>query len=355
MEQQPPPPPHVQEKSAGDHVLKTPLWVVVVRGFQILISVIILGLCADLMHDAYIAEEGFSLAVALFTWVGVAYILLTEKVSSLHSAYHIVAVLVIDGLLMILWLAAFASMAALRASYVYDVTVGDCSDDGSLLDSKTCTTTRRSLEHLEKRNNVILFKSGLAMTAAIAGLGALMWLLFIASFVWTLLMFLRGRKQGRFALSSTSPASPSNNYQMENKVAESTPMSPQTYPSQTQPQPPPVAFHETQSQYQQPPVQHQQQQGYAPQGQPYQQPQSPYQQQQGYPPPQEQQNFGQYPPQQQHQQQPYQQPVQPQVTGQSQPVSTAYGSELDGQSPYHGHPPVSPPPQQYQQPYPPQN
>ncbi|KAK7393914.1 hypothetical protein QQX98_013300 [Neonectria punicea] len=343
MEQQTQPPPHHQEKPAGDHVLQTPVWVMVIRGFQILISIIILGLCASLMHDAYIAEEGFSLAIALFTWVGVGYIIATEKVPSFRGAYHIVAVLVIDGLLIVLWLAAFASMAALRARYVVDVTVGDCVDDGSLLDSKTCSVARS----LEKRNNVILFKSGLAMTAAIAGLGALMWLLFIAAFVWTLLTFLRGRKEGRFALNTAAPASPSNNYQMENKVAESTPMSPQTYPSQTQPQPPPVAFQE--NQYQQ-----QQQQGYAPQGQPYQQPQSPYQQQQGYPPPQEQQNFGQYPPQQQ-QQQPYQQPIQSQMTGQSQPVSTAYGSELDGQNSYQGHPPVSPPPQQYQQPYHPQN
>lgn len=75
---------------------------------------------------------------------------------------------------MILWLAAFASMAARRASYVYTVSVGDCTDNGDLLDSKTCSTAR-SLEHLEKRNNVILFKSGLAMTSAVAGLGALMW------------------------------------------------------------------------------------------------------------------------------------------------------------------------------------
>lgn len=61
MEQQPQ--PHHQEKPAGDHVLKTPVWVMVIRGFQILVSIIILGLCASLMHDAYLAEEGFSLAV----------------------------------------------------------------------------------------------------------------------------------------------------------------------------------------------------------------------------------------------------------------------------------------------------
>lgn len=158
-------------------------------------------------------------------------------------------------------------------------------------------------------------------------------------------------------MSSTTPATPNNNYQMENKVAESTPMSPQTYPSQTQPQPPPMAFQDAQGQYQQPPMQPQQP-GYPPQGQPYQQPQSPYQQQPAYAPPQDQQNFGQYPPQQQ---QPYQQPIQstqpisPQMTGQSQPVSTVYSSELDGHNQYQAPAAVSPPPQQYQQPYPSQH
>ncbi|KAF7544298.1 hypothetical protein G7Z17_g10073 [Cylindrodendrum hubeiense] len=258
-----------QEKPAGDHVLETPLWVTVLRGLQLLLSVIILGLCADLMHDAYLPEEGFSLAISLFTWIGVAYIVLTEKVPSLRQAYNIIAVIVVDGVLMILWLAAFASMAARRAKYVYDVTVTNCSDDGSLFDSKTCS--RKRAMDLVERSNVILFKSGLAMTAAIAGLGALVWLLFIACFVWTLIMFLRGRKEGRFAMGSTTPATPNNNYQMENKVAESTPMSPQTYPSQTQPLPPPVAFQDAQGQYQQPPVQHQQPVGYPPQDQPYQQ------------------------------------------------------------------------------------
>ncbi|KAH7156664.1 hypothetical protein EDB81DRAFT_397774 [Dactylonectria macrodidyma] len=329
-----------QEKMRSDNVLQAPLWITALRGLALFISVIILGLCATLMHDAYLPEEGFSLAMALFTWFGLGYILVTEKVRSLNSAYNIIAVIVIDGLLMVLWLAAFASMAALRAGYVYDVNVSNCVDDGSLIDSTTCTVSKRALV---ERNNVVLFKSGLAMTAAIAGLGALVWLIFIACFVWTLLGFLRGRKEGRFAMGSTT-ATPNNNYQMENKVAEATPMSPQSYPSQTQPQAPPVAYQDTQYQQQQPG-------GYPPQGQPYQQPPTPFQQQQGAYPPPDQQNFGQYPPQQQ------QQPIQPQMTGQNGPVSTVYSSEMDGgQHPYQAPTTVSPPPQQYQQPYhPPQN
>lgn len=52
-----------QPEGEKTHVLVTPLWVFVTRIFQILISVIILGLAADLAHDAYLDEEGLALAV----------------------------------------------------------------------------------------------------------------------------------------------------------------------------------------------------------------------------------------------------------------------------------------------------
>lgn len=324
------------EKVESNHVLQTPLWIVIIRGFQFLISLIIVGLCGRLMHDATLDEEALSLAIAIIAWIVIAYALFTEKIPSLQNAYHIIAVLSLDALMMVLWLAAWAATAVRRAKYVVPVNAYGCVDDGSLTDSKTCNIFKRDGE------NVILFKSGLAMLAAVAGLGALVWILFIVTFVWTLVMFLRGRKEGRFAVNLAASSSPSNNYQMETKVNEGQPM---VQPVQPQGVP--------QQQYQQQPVQGQfvpqQQQQYPPQGtpSPYQPAQSPYQQQGAYPPPaapyspqdqqyQGQQNFGQYPPQQ------YQQPTQHQ------------GSELDGQTNYSTPPPaaVSPPPQP--QPYPPQ-
>ncbi|KLP05419.1 uncharacterized protein Y057_5615 [Fusarium fujikuroi] len=305
------------EKVESNHVLQTPLWIVIIRGFQFLISLIIVGLCGRLMHDATLDEEALSLAIAIIAWIVIAYALFTEKIPSLQNAYHIIAVLSLDALMM---------------------------RDGE---------------------NVILFKSGLAMLAAVAGLGALVWILFIVTFVWTLVMFLRGRKEGRFAVNLAASSSPSNNYQMETKVNEGQPM---VQPVQPQGVP--------QQQYQQQPVQGQfapqQQQQYPPQGtpSPYQPAQSPYQQQGAYPPPaapyspqdqqyQGQQNFGQYPPQQ------YQQPQHQgsELDGQTNystpppaavsPPPQHYGSELDGQTNY-AHPPasMSPPPQP--QPYPPQ-
>lgn len=90
---------------------------------------------------------------------------MAEKIASLHKFYNVVAVLVLDGFLLFMWLATFAAAAAKRARYVYDVDVSSCYDDGSLISSKTCV----------RKRDVILFKSGLAMFAAVAGVGALVW------------------------------------------------------------------------------------------------------------------------------------------------------------------------------------
>lgn len=104
------------------------------------------------------------------TWIIVAYIVLTEKIPSLRHAYHVVAVLALDAFLVILWLSAWAAMAARRAAFIYHVNVNGCFDDGSAINSKHCIYKR----DIEKRD-VLLFRAGLAMTAAIAGLGALVW------------------------------------------------------------------------------------------------------------------------------------------------------------------------------------
>ncbi|KAL2675623.1 hypothetical protein Neosp_011813 [[Neocosmospora] mangrovei] len=339
------------EKPQGDHVLQTPLWIMIIRGFQFLISLIIVGLCGRMIHDAYLDEEGFSLAVSVLTWLAVAYVVFTEKIPSLRGAYHILAVLIVDGLLIILWLAAWAATASRRSKYVVPVTVGDCYDDGSVVNSKSCDVVFKRAIHTKR--DVILTKIGLAMLSSIAGLGALVWVLFIATFVWTLLMFLRGRKEGRFAVGTSGTGTPTDNYQMENKISEAQPMN--APPQQFQGQPQPQQFQQPAPNGQFAP---QQQPQFSPQPTPapayqqppYQQPQSPYQQQGAYPPLRlltllRTSSSNNNSSKQQPQQAPYQQPA-PQT----------YGSELDGQNQYTAPPPaVSPPPQQYQQqPYAPQ-
>lgn len=102
---------------------------------------------------------------AVITWVVVAYILITEKIRACYEAYHILAVVILDGLMMVLWLATFAAVAAKRAEFTVNVSVDGCFDDGSSFNSKTCF----------RKRSIILFKSGADMLSAIAGLGALVW------------------------------------------------------------------------------------------------------------------------------------------------------------------------------------
>ncbi|KAL7939779.1 G-protein coupled receptor protein [Trichoderma chlorosporum] len=281
-----------QPENESDHVLVSPLWVFVCRIFQILISLIILALAADLMHDAYLNEEGLALAVAIITWLTTLYAILSERLPTLHHIYHVVAVIVLDGVMMVLWLSTFAAVAARRASFVFHVQVNGCVNDGSLFNSETCF----------KKRDVILFKSGGDMLSAIAGLGALVWLLFIATFAWTLYSFLIGRKAGRFLFDHES--APVQTIAMEPKQDQQAQQQQTLVPPQGAAQPNP--------QY---PPQGQYPQDQYPQGQyppqtaspsPYAPAQSPYQPQTAYsPPPQDQQAYGQYPPQQYQQPQAY--------------------------------------------------
>ncbi|KAG6019782.1 hypothetical protein E4U41_003108 [Claviceps citrina] len=249
-----------EKHSPSHHVLKTPVWVTVVRGFQVFFSLVILALAGTLMHDLYLDEFGFAVATSILTWVIVFYAITTEKITSWQKAYHVVAVLALEAFLVVLWLATFAAAAARRATFVVPVSVSSCYDDGSAINSKTCAW-KRALE-LERRD--ILFKSGKAMFSAIAGLGALVWLLSIATFVYTLVMFLRGRKEGRFPIGYGVSDGTEPTYQMGPKTEQTAPMmatqQQQQKQQQQQPiqpqhtsdyQPTPVSQHSPQSPYQQ--------------------------------------------------------------------------------------------------------
>ncbi|QPG95165.1 hypothetical protein C2857_007756 [Epichloe festucae Fl1] len=217
-----------EKHSTSSHVLETPIWITVIRGFQFFLSLVVLGLAGRLMHDLYLDEFGLAVATAIITWAILFYVISTEKITSWQKAYHVIAVLVLEAFLVILWLATFAAAAARRASFTVPARVSGCFDDGSAVNSKICFRKRE----IEKR--AYLFESGQAMFSAIAGLGALVWLLFIATFVYTLVMFSRGRKEGRFPFGSAS--STGNTYQMEPKIEQAAPVMMQQQQQPIQPQ-----------------------------------------------------------------------------------------------------------------------
>ncbi|KAK1759880.1 hypothetical protein QBC47DRAFT_438125 [Echria macrotheca] len=164
----------------NQYIQQTPTWVVIVRGLQIFFALIILGLCAYLIHGKAMDANVFALVVCLMTWVVSAYSLLSEKIPGLHSLYQIWAVLSLDLLMAIFWLSSLGANAAQRASFKYDVDVSYCYNDGSAVNSNYCVVRKRDLA----RRAAVAGPAGLACMSAIAGLSALMMLLFVATLVF---------------------------------------------------------------------------------------------------------------------------------------------------------------------------
>jgi hypothetical protein len=51
------------EKETPSHILATPLWILVLRGFQVLMSLIILAMAGKLVSDVTIEENALALAM----------------------------------------------------------------------------------------------------------------------------------------------------------------------------------------------------------------------------------------------------------------------------------------------------
>jgi hypothetical protein len=195
-------------EASKDHILVSPRWLLIVRGFQALLSLVVFAMAATIISDVYWDAPGFALATAIITWIILAYIILSEKLPVLKPYYHAFAAVVLDGFMVILWLSAFATVAASRARFRFDTSVSSCYDDGSFVNSMTCSRKRAD------ETGVLLFSTGQALLSATAGIGALVWLLFIASFAWLLKGYLAGRKDGRFPFTKNDDMESGNSYPM---------------------------------------------------------------------------------------------------------------------------------------------
>lgn len=107
----------------------------------------------------------------MFTAIVVGYTLITEKVHGANGAYNIWAVLSLDFVMAIFWLASLGSNAALRAAFTQDVNIESCYNDGSAVSSNHCTISRRSIN----KRGAVAGSVGLSVMSAIAGVSALVW------------------------------------------------------------------------------------------------------------------------------------------------------------------------------------
>ncbi|KAK1775856.1 hypothetical protein QBC45DRAFT_421134 [Copromyces sp. CBS 386.78] len=154
---------------------ETPIWHVVVRGFQIFFGLVIAGLAGYLIHGYLMDAVAFGLVCSLFTWIICIWSLVSEKVLSARKAYNIWATLSLDLFMVILWLASMGANAANRATFTVNVNVEGCYDDGSSISAHHCTVVKRG---------AVASKGGLAMMSGIAGLSAVQMLLFVATFAY---------------------------------------------------------------------------------------------------------------------------------------------------------------------------
>ncbi|KAK8113708.1 hypothetical protein PG999_005777 [Apiospora kogelbergensis] len=189
----------VRARKHGYEIIPTPVWVLVVRIFQIVLSVIAIGLAGWWIHGLYLNELGFVIACVsavlsaplgspptntplgkqcVFTWIVSLYNILSEKASGCRPGYNTWATLSLDGLLVVFWLAAMGATASARTSFKYSVTA-TCTSDGSAINSGHCDILRRYTETVG-----VATQGALAILSGLAGICALTMLLFVASFAY---------------------------------------------------------------------------------------------------------------------------------------------------------------------------
>ncbi|KAI4599768.1 hypothetical protein KJ359_001504 [Pestalotiopsis sp. 9143b] len=160
----------------GKTIIPTPTSVLVARIFQLVLSVIVVGGAGWFIHGLYEDSLGFAIVCSLFTWIIFVYALVTEKAPSCHGAYNTWALLALDGVMIVFWLAACGAVAKKRADFSIPVEA-DCVSDGSAVNSGHCTIT-------SKRAVGVASYAALDVMSAVAGISAIIMLLFVATFAY---------------------------------------------------------------------------------------------------------------------------------------------------------------------------
>lgn len=265
----------VRARKHGYEIIPTPAWVLVARIFQIIFSIIAIGIAGWWIHGLYLNELGFVIACVVFTWIVSLYNILSEKAAGCRSGYNTWATLSLDGLLVIFWLAAMGATASARASFKYSV-VASCTSDGSAINSGQCDVLRR--RYTDDTVGIASYVA-LDVLSGLAGVCALVMLLFVASFAYVCHFFRLSytaanavpdlEKQNGTGGGVPTAAAPG--YSM-NSGTEMTPQAPapQQGVSYGTPQPQPQYQYQVQQQQQSPVTQQNPNLGYAQPAQPAQ-------------------------------------------------------------------------------------
>ncbi|KAI1265204.1 hypothetical protein F5Y18DRAFT_61684 [Xylariaceae sp. FL1019] len=158
----------------GKTLIPTPKWFIGLRVAQIVISLIVVALAGFFIHGYYADCLGFAIVSGLFTWIIAVYAILSEHNASCRRAYNTWAILSLDFVMIIFWLASLGANGAFRAAFTTSVTAS-CTDDGSTLNAGHCVVYKRY---------AVATQVGLGALSGVAGVSAIMVLLFIATFAY---------------------------------------------------------------------------------------------------------------------------------------------------------------------------
>ncbi|KAI0486680.1 hypothetical protein F4859DRAFT_309917 [Xylaria cf. heliscus] len=217
----------------GETLIPTPKWFIGLRAAQIVVALIIVALSGYLIHGYYADPQGIAIASGIFTWIIALYAILTEHSAGCRSGYNTWAILSLDFLMIVLWLASLGANAAFRASFVVPVNA-DCYDDGSTVNAGHCVIYKRE---------AVAGPTGRAVISAVAGISAINLLLFVATFAYVAHFFrLEWAKHSSSDVEKVSNvAAPTNqhqtlvNQQQPQWAQQQQQHQPATYPTQTPP------------------------------------------------------------------------------------------------------------------------
>ncbi|KAJ6780614.1 hypothetical protein PWT90_03498 [Aphanocladium album] len=192
---QPPPIHHYSIRG-----LETPKWLLIVRILQFVISLAILSLSAAILSaDVLIlALLGMSdpaalgVAISVLTWLVLLYAVLTEKLHVLRKLHHVVVVMALDSIMLVLWLSTWALTAARRGA------IDPLMKQANMDANKKCDSSYGGnyygfYDNCADKKTARAYKWRGDAAAAVAGLGALEWILFIVTFAWTVAGYARAR------------------------------------------------------------------------------------------------------------------------------------------------------------------
>jgi len=181
------------------HVLPLPPWTIALRGIQLFVALVILGLAAYGLHLYPFDGVDLITFVAIATIIITVYIIVATYVPIIYNYW---AILGLDIFAVIFWLVSFAYLASEMGAVktLYDDYYNSYSSDYSgsncytYSDGVTYCTRKRDLSVFSKRTSAAV--TDYQVLAAAAGLGGLEFALFIATLVLVSINLHRHRSNG---------------------------------------------------------------------------------------------------------------------------------------------------------------